>query len=369
MSTLLYTDPRFADHDMGPTHPECPARLSAVLDGLATSGVSEDVVVREPRFASLDEMSRVHDRAYLESIRRLCDSGGGRCGVQTPDEAVTLAQGIDRADGVHFAGLMTYPPKGQIEAVFLTHFHSDHIDGLGELMMQRWVNGTHTTPLPVYGPAGTEKIVAGFNLAYQQDAVYRVAHHGAATVPPGGEGGKAEVFGRISPLAMEVVYAKGDDLTVEAFNVEHSPIEPAIGYKVTYKDRSIVISGDTIKSAMVQKASQGVDVLIHEALSHELVMVLSDAAAEAGRDNLVKITKDILDYHTSPVEAAEVAQAAGVGMLLFSHIVPPLPVAPLKGIFLRGVSDAYDGPVVIGEDGTFVSLPAGSDVIETGNLK
>ena len=259
--------------------------------------------------------------------------------------------------------------KGQIEAVFLTHFHSDHIDGLGELMMQRWVNGTHTTPLPVYGPAGTEKIVAGFNLAYQQDAVYRVAHHGAATVPPGGEGGKAEVFGRISPLAMEVVYAKGDDLTVEAFNVEHSPIEPAIGYKVTYKDRSIVISGDTIKSAMVQKASQGVDVLIHEALSHELVMVLSDAAAEAGRDNLVKITKDILDYHTSPVEAAEVAQAAGVGMLLFSHIVPPLPVAPLKGIFLRGVSDAYDGPVVIGEDGTFVSLPAGSDVIETGNLK
>ena len=46
-----------------------------------------------------------------------CDSGGGRCGVQTPDEAVKLAQAIDQADGVHFAGLMTYPPKGQIEVV------------------------------------------------------------------------------------------------------------------------------------------------------------------------------------------------------------------------------------------------------------
>ena len=89
MSTLLYTDPRFADHDMGPTHPECPARLSAVLDGLATSGVSEDVVVREPRFASLDEMSRVHDRAYLESIRRLCDSGGGRIDADTAANAAT----------------------------------------------------------------------------------------------------------------------------------------------------------------------------------------------------------------------------------------------------------------------------------------
>jgi len=293
------------------------------------------------------------------------DRSGPCTAVMAGDTLLVFDAGTGSSRQFAFMAL----PLGQIEAVFLTHFHSDHIDGLGELMMQRWVNGAHTTPLPVYGPPGTEKVVDGFNLAYQQDAVYRVAHHGAKTVPPGGEGGKAEVFGRISPLAMEVVYAKGDDLTVEAFNVEHSPIEPAIGYKVTYKDRSIVISGDTIKSAMVQKASQGVDVLIHEALSHELVMILSDAAAEAGRDNLVKITKDILDYHTSPVEAAELAQSAGVGMLLFSHIVPPLPVAPLKGVFLRGVSDAYDGPVVIGEDGTFVSLPAGSDVIETGNLK
>lgn len=46
-----------------------------------------------------------------------CDSGGGRCGVQTPAEAAKLAQRIDRADGLCFGGLMTYPPKGNIEAV------------------------------------------------------------------------------------------------------------------------------------------------------------------------------------------------------------------------------------------------------------
>ena len=54
-------------------------------------------------------------------------------------------------------------PQGQLAAIFLTHFHSDHIDGLGELMLQRWVNGSSREPLPVYGPEGVEKVVAGFN--------------------------------------------------------------------------------------------------------------------------------------------------------------------------------------------------------------
>jgi ribonuclease Z len=40
-------------------------------------------------------------------------------------------------------------PLGDIAALFLTHFHSDHIDGLGELAMMGWVNGANTAPLPV----------------------------------------------------------------------------------------------------------------------------------------------------------------------------------------------------------------------------
>ena len=68
---------------------------------------------------------------------------------------------------------------GAVEAVFLTHFHSDHIDGLGELAMLRWTGAAHTAPLPVHGPAGVERVVAGFNEAYALDAGYRTAHHGA----------------------------------------------------------------------------------------------------------------------------------------------------------------------------------------------
>lgn len=260
-------------------------------------------------------------------------------------------------------------PVGQIEALFLTHFHSDHIDGLGEMMLQRWVNGSNTAPLPIYGPPGTRQVVAGFNLAYAHDFTYRVAHHGEETVPPGGAGGEAHVFVDALPGALKTVFTKGENLTVQAFQVNHHPVHPAIGYKVIYKDRSLIISGDTKKSPLVAKAAKGVDLLVHEALSPELVGVMTKAAQEAGRANIAKITHDILDYHTSPVEAAQIAAEAQVGMLLYTHIVPPLPLAPMKSVFLRGVSDVYSGPVEIGEDGTLVSLPAGTTDIETGNLK
>jgi ribonuclease Z len=73
---------------------------------------------------------------------------------------------------------------GRSEAQFLTHFHSDHIDGLGEMAMLRWTGAGHDTPLPVYGPAGVEEVVAGFGRAYQRDSTYRTAHHGPVVTPP-----------------------------------------------------------------------------------------------------------------------------------------------------------------------------------------
>jgi ribonuclease Z len=107
-----------------------------------------------------------------------------------------------------------------------------------------------------------------------------------------------------------------------------------------------------------------VDLLVHEALAPHLVKRLHDAAEAAGRANVAKITNDILDYHATPVEAAESATAAGAKHLLFYHVIPPLALPGLDRVFLEGVSDAFAGGVTLGRDGTLISLPKGSSAVE-----
>jgi ribonuclease Z len=254
-------------------------------------------------------------------------------------------------------------PPADTAAVFLTHFHSDHIDGLGELALQRWAGGNHAQPLPLFGPPGVESVAAGFNQAYRLDAGYRVAHHGPAIVPPSGAGLAARRFAMPVPGAPVVVWDEAG-VTVTAFAVDHEPVDPAVGYRFDYGDRSLVVSGDTKKSDEVARISKGVDLLVHEALAAHLVAILTEAFEEADRTSTAKITRDILDYHATPVEAAQTAAEAGARHLLFYHVVPPLIVPGVEVAFLDGVSDAFAGGVTLGRDGTRISLPKGSEAIE-----
>ncbi len=78
-----------------------------------------------------------------------------------------------------------------------------------------------------------------------------------------------------------------------------------------------------------------------------------------------KITADILDYHASPVEAAETARDARVGHLLYYHIVPGLILPGMEAAWLDGVDDIVDN-YTLGQDGTAFSMPAGSsDTMQT----
>ena len=258
-------------------------------------------------------------------------------------------------------------PTGSIAAALLTHFHSDHIDGLGELGMLRWVGGANTKRLLVYGPPGVEQIVAGFNQAYQADSTYRTAHHGIDVAPPDGAGLQAHAFTVPDDGSLTTVW-DADGVRITAFSVDHRPVAPAVGYRFDYKGRALVLSGDTKKSASVEKQSQGVDLLVHEALAAHLVAIMNRAAAETGSKYVERITHDIPDYHTTPVEAAQIAAASGVRALLYYHIVPPLPLPGLEAAFLQGVSKAYNGQVVVGRDGTLVSMPSDTREIKFSNL-
>ncbi|MCQ8896174.1 MBL fold metallo-hydrolase [Limnobacter humi] len=251
---------------------------------------------------------------------------------------------------------------GQIQSVFLTHFHSDHIDGLGEIMMTRWAQTTGDERLTVIGPTGVEQVVKGFEEAYAHDTQYRIAHHGKATMIPKLAGAEVQSFD--APAQGVIPVYQDENTTIEAFRVDHGPVEPAVGYRIRYKDRSMVISGDTQSSSNLAMVAKDVNLLVHEALSPELVARLEAIAGEHHRDKLQKIFHDIPNYHTSPEEIAKLATQAGVQSVVLSHIVPPLPLPPMKELFLGKAPEIFTGPLRIGEDGDLIHLPTGSSQIQ-----
>ncbi|MFV4649318.1 hypothetical protein ACNJUT_22245, partial [Mycobacterium tuberculosis] len=96
----------------------------------------------------------------------------------------------------------------------------------------------------------------------------------------------------------------------------------------------MVISGDTAPSPRLEAAAKGADLLVHEGLAPGLVAIQREAAIKDGRPNLAAILHDILSYHTTPEAAAGIAERAQVKYLLFTHIIPPLPMRALEGPFL-----------------------------------
>ena len=260
-------------------------------------------------------------------------------------------------------------PVGRIERVYLTHLHSDHLDSLGEVMLQAWVGGSRKQPLPIAGPEGIGEVVGGFNAAYRIDSTYRTAHHGAAVADPAGFGGVAEVIPAPTGPGNTAVVLDEGDLRITVIAVDHKPVSPAFGFRVDYKGRSVVISGDTTYSADLVAASKGVDVMLHEALKPEMVAEMRDAAAAKGVNNIAKVMGDILDYHASPEDAARAAKDAGAKSLVLYHIVPPLPSAMLNAAFLGDAPGIFSGPIKVAEDGLLISLPAGGTAINQSVIR
>ena len=257
-------------------------------------------------------------------------------------------------------------PIQKLQAEFLTHLHSDHIDGLGEALLQAWVGGHRNTPLPVYGPPGTDTVVTGFNAAYTVDSGYRVAHHGAKVVQPSGFGGAAHIITLAEGMSSQVVYDK-DGVRITVILVDHGPIKPAYGYRIDYKGRSVAISGDTVYSSSFVTAAKGADLMFHEALNKDMVAALGAKLAERGQANTAQIMRDIQNYHASPEDAARAAKEAGVSTLVLYHLVPPLPSKLIEPMFLGSAPSIFRGQLLVGKDGMIISLPAGGKAVNVSS--
>lgn len=281
----------------------------------------------------------------------------GPCiGVLAGDKAFVFDAGAYGSQNLAPMGF----PLVRTEEIFLTHLHSDHIDGLGQMLLGTWIASGRTQPVQVSGPAGTAQVVAGFNSAYRIDSAHRTEHHGARIANPASFGARArEISLNGKP---KIVYDKGG-VKITAYAVSHEPVAGAFGYRVDYKDRSISISGDTAYDPFIATTSKDVDVLFHEAMNMEMVKTLQAAATANGAAPLAKILSDIREYHTSPVDAARTAQAANAKALVLVHIVPALPSDALVPLFVKGADKEFGRKITVAEDGTIVRLPAGSEAV------
>jgi len=230
-------------------------------------------------------------------------------------------------------------PFEDVDALFLTHLHSDHVVGIPDLWLTGWVQG-RKVPLRVWGPAGTTEMMSHLAQAYQfdihtrRDIDERLPAPGVVVAPKDIEQG--------------VVYANGG-LKVTAFVVDHGPVKPALGYRIDFAGRSIVLSGDTRYSENLIGFSQGVDVLIHEVID-------PDAFRSRNLSFTTERLQRVIEHHTTPQQAGTIFTRVKPKLAVYSHVIPGNTpnLIPLT-------RKTYSGPLEVGDD--LMSIEIGDKIV------
>src|SRR5262245_44995387 len=228
-------------------------------------------------------------------------------------------------------------PIGALNAVFLTHFHSDHVSGIPDLWLTGWIQryyGNRQTPFRIIGPTGTVALMQNLERAYADDIRIRLADEknpieGVASAP--------------TEYAKDGIVHDNHGVKVTAFEVNHGDlIKPAYGYRVDYDGRSVIISGDTRYSENLEKHAQGATLVVHEV-----------AMANQEYFDKTPVVQYIMAHHVSPEEAGALFARLKPKLAAYTHLVflgSPAYPAPKAADVERVTREKYSGPLALGTD-------------------
>ena len=216
----------------------------------------------------------------------------------------------------------------QLKAVLLTHLHSDHITDLNDVITTRWITTFEPSPLTIVGPAGTRRVVAGIGESLGPDIGYRIAHHDDLDYPP-----PVEVV-----EATEGEVYLGGDVRIACAPTDHKPVEPTVAFRFDYGGSAVVAAGDTVPCAGLDRLCEGAHALVHTVIRKDVVSAIG-----------VPRVLDVLDYHSSPAEAARTAARAGIGTLILTHYFPP-PADTDDDAYRAQAAEHFDGTIEVGDD-------------------
>lgn len=239
------------------------------------------------------------------------------------------------------AGAMVH----ELDALFVTHVHSDHVIDLPDVVMTRWVQGTlHPAgPLPIVAVEGVATRFASRMLdPFLDDIDLRIEH--VQEHPP-----QLDIRPFTAPTTPTEVWRSEDGtVVVEAAGVHHEPVPEAVAHRVRTPAGVVVISGDTRVCDEVRDLATGADVLVHEACRRSAMQTLIEGTP----------FERIFDYHADTVALGGLAEAAGVGHLVLTHLIPPPSDAAEEGAFADDVRQGgYTGQLTVGHD--LLDVPIG----------